>query len=496
MDDFTRQACIAALRFPDVRRRTLASYITSPVIARPHELDLDIDLLLKATFYASRRIRRDARIAACVALFPLLFAGFSGVASLVGALIVFIIASAVLSGRWLLERENTLVPFFWPERFDRANIPPKLNARTTPYHCAGPEHENQDLTIHAPSRQFVGFGTEIADWKFVVDTKKGTSVGQPVRALTVSEMYTALSAATTNSFGSSARVSFQYFMDGTELPREAAIAPSTLGKAPCRLPEEIADRWRNNPEQSYGRHYLVCTLHLHDQIVITSAARLLLHNNLLSFEQHRLVLYPFSQQWYQTERCVRSLANNYTEHVVGLLIRAPFDYLAALLTPDPTGISEINQRSYQWAYGDMQNPPREESEIAESRILQFFHLDGWNAGGRMMCQRRPNFGCSHSIREALSDQEPCSYRNREQILLYSRMLDRVLFDAFRCVLEKKGISTEDFDEVRQTIVNSGVFIGEGNLNASSVAVGASATASTVATAKPAGQRAKRTRHTR
>lgn len=132
MDDFIRQACIAALRLLDVRRRVLSSYIRSPIIARPHEIDLDIDLLLKVTFYANRRFLLDGLVVLSISVITALVLGLSEIHAWIAfiivfiGLIVFIVLSSILHARWIALREKTLVPFFWAERFDHAKLPNEL----------------------------------------------------------------------------------------------------------------------------------------------------------------------------------------------------------------------------------------------------------------------------------------------------------------------------------------------------------------------------------
>jgi len=64
----------------------------------------------------------------------------------------------------------------------------------------------------------------------------------------------------------------------------------------------------------------------------------------------------------------------------------------------------------------------------------------------------------------------------ESATLLFRVMERVVLDALRDFLEQHHISTRDFDDDRQTIVNSGIIVQQGNFEASSVSIGAMSTA--------------------
>lgn len=494
LNDFTRQACIAALRHRTVRRAVLGSYLTSAATPRPVEVGLDAALLLRTTLATCRRLSLDALRALATGALAGVVAGALLDLDLMGsfglALATFYLASVLLYAKWAALRESSLVASFWPERHDPQNLPPELQTRISPY-GDGLNESTQNLTVHVSNRQFVGFGIEIADWKLALDTQKPAkaSSSRP-QELHVFEVADAIRTAFKDNCGVGTLVSNHFFLDGRVLPNIVEIAPSTIGRAPPSVPPALEAKWQQSPQSAPARDYLLCNIFLQGDLVLTYAIRILRHPRHLTLEVHHLVLPPISPRWAQTLRCGRSLVDNWTAHIPGALLAGPYEHLTAVVGGlDPTGLRNIDNASRLWAYHGFHTEPLEDAPAAEARMTSFFRWHAWNGSTGPMNGRTPDFGCAASIRETLSSDSISSYSEREELRLYSRLMDKSILDALREILLKKGISTDDFDETRQTIVNSGVLIQDGNINAASVSVGAGSSAVSVgAKQKPEARR--------
>jgi len=87
-----------------------------------------------------------------------------------------------------------------------------------------------------------------------------------------------------------------------------------------------------------------------------------------------------------------------------------------------------------------------------------------------------NYGWSKSLREQWSGD---SYERYFQMLdkdMYSKILQSRLIDAIVRALEERGISTEAIKEQRTTILNYGLIVSGGNVEAQNLAVGQKAVA--------------------
>lgn len=476
LDSFTRQACIAALRSRSARTRILHSYATSPVTPRPVEVGLDPHAALRAACAAHRRIARDAILAIALGgvvwiLLCVAFEPSAPIAAVILLLAVYV-CSSVLYAKWVVLRERELVPNFWPERYGREEAHDLLRSCISPYaEDTGSPHQN--LTVHNRSRQFVGFGLEISDWKMAIDIQRGAGGAGTPEDLDATEVLSALSRSLQSGRANGREVRHHYFLDGAVLPDVVELAPTTIGRVPPVVPASLEAAWRMNAHDAPARQYLLCQTLLARDLVQTYAIRALAHGRYLTIEVHNLVLPPIRDIWAQTLHCGRRLPDNWTTYFWSALLRGPYEHLlAAAQSFDPTGLKQLDFDSRNWTYPGVIPHPPEDIKFASRRLIRYFNWRAWNDAGSTMNGRQPDFGCHQSIREALASDTIGSYAVREDLRLHSRLMDKEVLDCLRDTLKAKGIATDDFDEARNTIINSGVFIQDGNLNAASVAVGA------------------------
>ena len=111
---------------------------------------------------------------------------------------------------------------------------------------------------------------------------------------------------------------------------------------------------------------------------------------------------------------------------------------------------------------------------------------------RRLIRRDPtfDFGATTSVRElAQADQYRRYFQQVDRDRL-SKIVERQIFDSFVSFLREKGVDTSDFEEREAAILNYGVLVSGGSLQATNVAAGQGATA-TETTATGAAARVRR-----
>lgn len=506
-DRFTQQACIAALRYRAVRNRVLNSYIFSTTYARPTEIGLDVSLLSRVSLYAVRMLFRDALIALggslSVFLFiPMLFGNQLTVLSafnFVLAVLTFLLISSLLYARWRKKVESELVPLFWGEQLNRKDLLKKFPDSLSPY-MEDDETKDKNITVHCCSRQFVGFGTEISDWKVIIDKTK-TSNNLTSRAtpndFNVDQLYAHISESVAKNTTLPLNIELHYFIDGQAAISVKNISPSASGRAPNNITQEMAEEWRNASLRAPGKCYLMCSAFSGDgELIVTAAIRLGIIGKMLVIESHRLILPPIHYKWKQVKLCQRSPSYDLQDYLPASIFQGPFAHTLALIDGlDPIRFFSLRNEASIWiSHSD--NGSRLPYYIVATMddIKIFFRYKAWmiaNNTANRLCD--PDFGCYLSLREALSADGLTSYSMREDAIMIFSLLDRAILDSVRSFLIERHISTEDLEETRQTIINSGIFIGEGNFNASSVSMGDKSKSTTMYNSSGAGRNGSKRR---
>ena len=82
-----------------------------------------------------------------------------------------------------------------------------------------------------------------------------------------------------------------------------------------------------------------------------------------------------------------------------------------------------------------------------------------------------NYGAVTSIRETAADKSYRRYFQKLDKEMYSKLLERTLLDTITDFLDERNIDTSDLKERKTTILNSGVIVSGGSIEAENLAVG-------------------------
>lgn len=124
-------------------------------------------------------------------------------------------------------------------------------------------------------------------------------------------------------------------------------------------------------------------------------------------------------------------------------------------------------------------------------LFSFFdpHLKSRIISYRKRIKRTPrfNYGADLSLRRMLVGEEFGHYYQRTDVDRVKKSLDKVVLEVLADYLERHGIDVTDLRNKEMTIVNSGILVQGGDVNAQTLAVGQSAVAQT--TGIPPGEKA-------
>ena len=97
-------------------------------------------------------------------------------------------------------------------------------------------------------------------------------------------------------------------------------------------------------------------------------------------------------------------------------------------------------------------------------------------GGRRAIASNPryDYGALAGVREVAQSNRYRRYFQFADRDMYGKILDREIFDAVRLFLAEHDVDTSDFEERQFAVLNYGVMVTGGRLQADSLAVGAQA----------------------
>ena len=87
-----------------------------------------------------------------------------------------------------------------------------------------------------------------------------------------------------------------------------------------------------------------------------------------------------------------------------------------------------------------------------------------------------DYGASTSVRQAFASNEYLRYFQKADSDCYQKTLEKEILDALIAFLDDRGIDTSELRERQSTILNNGVIVQGGNIEAGSLAVGEGASA--------------------
>ena len=303
----------------------------------------------------------------------------------------------------------------------------------------------QNVVISGGFSPFVGSGYDIVGWSFVVDLTK-PSGEEPPRSLTPTELYDEVTASVSELQIPNLVVSDKLFVHGEELRMDNVILLNVLAKPQVIIPEDHV-RQAVGVGLNRARHYRVLQIPAWGgELVLSLFLRFTAVGKGLFVEARFFLLLPLRAEFHTVDNLTQKIK---LRQFMGILtvsaFKAPFMWIEALLA----GLNAVNRFS--------EGLRNEQRKLAEDN-------------------ERFNYGWVRSLREEWSG---ALYERYFQLLdkdMYSKILQSRIIDAIEVALETRGISTETIKDRGTTILNQGLIVSGGKVEAQSVAVGRRAVA--------------------
>jgi hypothetical protein len=305
--------------------------------------------------------------------------------------------------------------------------------------------QNGNLTVYSGFLPFSGAGLRAGGWSFVVDLRKGKeALGQRVDpvAPTVIELYSGVRRTLATLGMANVQVKDRLFVSGSDIREDRTLLPDPLRRPLSRVDPSLMGHYVTSPTHRI-RHYQ-CTeiVDWRGELVVSLFLRFAVHSGRMFCELSKFVLVPLKEEFHRLDHLGSALRPG---DVMSMVSRSLF------ITP---GLSLRAPKV-------VLRPFKHSRELADStkRVEDDPFFD-YGAPVTVLDRARSN-----------------GYRRYFQMLdkeMYVKVLERTVLDTIVEILDEHGVDTAELTESRSTIINNGIMMPQGTMQAESVAVGTGA----------------------
>ena len=311
-----------------------------------------------------------------------------------------------------------------------------------------------NVTVYSGFSPFVGSGLNIGGWSFVVDLRRGKHGLDGDRlapmSFAVDDLYRCtedrMRQLRLDRLGMESRL----FVNGRHLNGLPWLLPSPAGRPNTSADPRIVEHFRQVPSDRVRHYVAVRIVGWQGELVVSLFLRFSFSGENLFCEASYFLLFPVDERFHMIDdlngvpdlRTVGRLLARSILYTIPLAVIAPFAVLQRALAPLGRWLERRTQRR--------------------------------------LARQSPTYdhGAATTVREwAMSEQ----YRHYFQKLdreMYVKLVEQQILDAVITFLDSRDIDTSDLKQRQTTILNSGVIVTGGRLEAQSLAVGTGAVART------------------
>lgn len=365
--------------------------------------------------------------------------------------LLIVLTSAVLCGfinifraDWNLRR--SILRHFMRENFDPDRKDLLLNAEESRALAELEQWQNQNVVVYSGFQPFVGSGNEFGSWSFALDLRKGKEdlgtvlVPSPV---SVAEIYAYLDKSLADLNLEKLVVEDKLYVNGPDIRNDKRFLSSPLARPFPRISADTIERTLGKPLQ-IARHYkCIRIVDWSGDLVLSVFVGIARISDTLSVTARYFLLTPIADKYRVVDTWNRTPSwRDWVQCGLTSLITSPFHFAFVPLIL----LSRLSKKIKK----------HRAIKALEKRILENPMFD---------------YGAGSSLRESASAWAYRRYFQKMDTDMYHVILERQLLDKIVDFFDSRNIDTSDLKERRTTILNSGVLMSGGTIQAQSVAVG-------------------------
>jgi hypothetical protein len=302
-----------------------------------------------------------------------------------------------------------------------------------------------NVSVYSGFNPFGGSGFDHGGWSFAMDMQKGSEhMGErhEPKSFDVSELYEAVDAALRRLRITGLELEGRLFVNGTDLRHDRLLLPDVVGHPVAAVDQADLDRFIAHPTHRVRYYVCIRVIDWRGELVVSLFLRFALENGRLFAELSRFLLPPVKSKYHRvdsiepelTVRGALSMLGRASLLTIPLWLRSP----ASVLRP----VRRARRRSVE----------------------------------RRQVKRDPMFdyGAPTTALDRARSTEYSRYFQKLDREMYVKMLERTILDTLTEFLDEHDIDTGELTERRETIVNNGLMLPGGTVQAHNLAVGSGA----------------------
>lgn len=415
------------------------------------EIGIDLELVMRVCKFMEARELGYYLIFFGLSLLALLIVFITRSTSI---LLLFLIAATAIQLYKTLDDRYRLLPFFTKEKFDPELIKNKFSADLTADEQASIPPADQNLIVYRDFTPFIGAGIDLNGWSFALDldcAKEHMGSKLPIVTFELTELYSAIEQAIRSANFRGLQIKDFLYVSGADIRDDRTILPQLLSCPITRVPADIMARYSAASDTRVRHYQWIRILSWSNELVVSYFLRFAIQGQNLFIELNRYLLTPLNFQYREVD-AIRSLT---WRNMLGLIIASPFSALFSIAYAWVALLNKLSDGLSQATGG----ATRKRKRLVQENPLY-------------------NYGADTSLRGQVASQKYMRYFQKLDFELYIKVVEREILDTIIDFLDSHNIDVSQIRERQTTILNSGVFVQGGNVNAQTMAVGSSAQATT------------------
>jgi hypothetical protein len=307
---------------------------------------------------------------------------------------------------------------------------------------------SDNVVFYSGYSPFVGSGTDIGGWSFVIDIDKGKSILdnrlQPDQ-FELSEMYNVIENEINGLNIPNLSITEKVFINGKNIRDNRDFLPNVLGCPVNKISQQYVYLAINNNLKDARFYKVIQVVDWDGDLILTSFLRLQKNEKSLFVENNYYLLPPISSKLKSIDTIKESSGfKHFIGFIIGVFFKTIIDSLVSLFKV----LGYINETISKLFGG--------QSSVLKKTVKTSPDYD---------------YGAETSIREAISQTQYSQHFQKLDKERYFKMIEKRIFNLIGNFLDSKNIDASEFKERETSILNQGVIVTGGNINSENIAVG-------------------------
>lgn len=448
----TRYLAGSALLSGSSFRRKVLEFFSNRFNAYAPELGYDPGIVVRLCRYFESR---ETKYQTALLVLSILFLYFTVLeAGLIAVIVVFLLIASIVRFHQTFTEHKLIIENFRQSTFQPDEVLKKFDAFLELDIVTSIDQDEGTLVIYNRFNPFIGAGTNMGGWSFVIDLskpKEGKGQGASIQDFRIEELYEFIASSLDDLKVKGLTIKDVLFVNGSDIRNKQWILPDMFARPTTNASPEKVKEYLDKDESQVRFYKWIRVYDWGNELVVSYFLRYARRGKNLFAEVSAFLLTPLSEDYKRVDSITPLDVRKVMELGIKTIIIAPFSIVASWFAI----VSKVL--------------------ISFSKIL-----DSKNKELKRIIKNNPlyNYGASETLRENLSSNQYAHYFQLLDKEMYSKIIERELLEAFIKFLDKHNIDTSDLKEREASIINSGIIVQGGDVKAGALAVGSGAKAET------------------